>query len=65
MIADEFADKSDNFVYTQTENPNDFLPSSHDPWKAVVNNPTESSPIIDDRLFETHSSSVERLVLNV
>ena len=57
LIADEFADKSDNFVYTQTDNPSEFIPSSHDPWKVVHTNPTEPSVVIDDRLFATNSEN--------
>jgi len=52
LQAVEFADKSDNFVYTQTDNPNEFLASSKDHW-TVADKSTASSVIIDDRLFST------------
>ena len=60
LIADEFADKSDNFVYTQTENPLEFIPSSRDPWRAVNTQPTQPAPVvIDDRLFATNSENTK------
>ena len=52
LIADEYSDKSDNFVYTQTENPVEFQPSSRDPWKGVPASSTQPPSYLSGKIFE-------------